>query len=94
MSVDPDEPCAQSELRVKQIVRPDGTTVPFVVPPKPVFVITSIEWNQHFGDPNTDHFFRLTLRGSQSAVVASTGTISDSGGARRRKGCRSRLASS
>jgi hypothetical protein len=65
--------------------RPDGTTVPFAIPPKSVLVITSVDFIVTEAPQNTNIALQLFARDPASAPTAfgnfaMVGGLSDSGG--------------
>ena len=77
--------CGASAYPVDTMRKSDGTVVPFAVPPKEVFVVTSMDVWGDAEEPNRRYFFSLSIDNSPgipggTLVVGDAGLTDSTGG--------------
>jgi hypothetical protein len=70
--------CGANAYPVDTMRKSDGTVVPFVIPPKEVFVVTSLDVFGEAQEPNRRYFFSLSIDNTPG-VPGGTLVIGDAG---------------
>ena len=70
--------CGQNAYPVDTMRKSDGTVEPFVVPPKEVFVVTSMDVFGSADEPNRRYFFSLSIDNTP-AIAGGTLVVGDAG---------------